>query len=263
MNLQIMTDLEGVAGVYSFEEQTYPGDARTDQAKRWLTAEVNAAVDGALAAGTEDVLVIDGHGSGAIWFEALHPAARLLHGQGQVIAWTNGIAFRDIDAAAIVGQHAMEGTVDGPLSHTQSSRNIDSWKLNGEPVGEIAEWALCAGAFGVPMIFLSGDDAACREAEALIPGITTAAVKQGTARQGAMSVSRKRAGDLIREGMKRAVEKHRADPLRPLVRPGPYRAEIRYRTTDLADAAERTGAVRVDEKTIARESDSIVKALYG
>lgn len=258
-----MTDLEGVAGVYSFEEQTYPEDARTEQAKRWLTAEVNAAIDGARDAGVEDVLVVDGHGSGAIRFEDLHPAARLLHGKGQVIAWTNGLAFQDIDATAIVGQHAMEGTVDGPLSHTQSSRHIDSWKLNGEPVGEIAEWALCAGAFGVPMIFLSGDDAACREAEALIPSITTVAVKQGMSRQGAISVSRKRAEDIIREGMKRAVEKHREDPLRPLVRPGPYRAEIRYRTTDLADTAERAGAVRVDAKTVARESDSIVKALYG
>ena len=263
MNLCIMTDLEGVAGVFSFEKQTYPKDARTDQAKRWLTAEVNAAIDGALEAGVTDVLVHDGHGSGAIWHEDLHEAARVLHGTGLRVAWERGFGLNGFDATSLVGQHAMEGTVEGPLHHTQSSRSVDCWKLNDRPIGELAQWALLAGVFGVPMIFLSGDDAACREAEDFIPGITTVAVKQGIGRQGAISLSRKRACEAIRDGMKRAVDKQKREPIRPLVWSGPYRVEIRWRTTDLADTRERLGAMRVDAKTTAVESENIVDVLFG
>lgn len=258
-----MTDLEGVAGVFSFEKQTYPQDERTDAAKRWLTAEVNAAIDGALDAGVADVLVCDGHGSGAIWHEDLHDAARVLHGTGQLLAWKRGFGLKGFDATSLVGQHAMEGTVSGPLHHTQSSRSVDCWKLNGRPIGELAQWALLGGVFGVPMIFLAGDDMACREAEEFIPGITTVAVKQGVSRQGAISLARKRAHERLREGMARAVEKHKSDPVQPLVWPGPYRTEIRWRSTDLADTRERLGAMRVDAKTTARESDNILDVLFG
>jgi D-aminopeptidase len=60
----IMTDIEGVAGVTSFKDQTF-GDGRYhDHAKRLLTAEVNAAVEALLEGGVEEVLVADGHGPG-------------------------------------------------------------------------------------------------------------------------------------------------------------------------------------------------------
>ena len=57
MRLSIMTDLKGTAGVFSFEKQTYTTDKANEAAMAWLTAEVNAAIDGALAAGVTDVLV--------------------------------------------------------------------------------------------------------------------------------------------------------------------------------------------------------------
>jgi D-amino peptidase len=258
-----MTDLEGVAGVVSFENQTYPEDHRTDQARRWLTAELNAAIEGALGAGVEDVLVDDGHGAGGIWFEDLHPAARVLHGGPQVAAWTSGLVFEGVHATCLVGQHAREGVVEGTLHHTQSSRTIDRWTLNGQEIGEIAEWSLVAGAFDVPMIFLSGDRAACREAADLVPGITTAEVKIGFSRQGAISLSRQRACARIREGLAAAIRKQATGPLPPVKWPGPYRVEIRYRTTDLADRAARAGGERVDEKTVARESDNLLDVIYG
>ncbi len=80
MKMLMMTDLEGVAGVVSFNEQAYAEGRYYDQAKRLLTAEVNAAVEGLLEVGVEDTLILDGHGPGGIWFEDLHPAARVLHG---------------------------------------------------------------------------------------------------------------------------------------------------------------------------------------
>ena len=81
MKVIMMTDLEGVAGVVSFTAQSYGEAKYYEGAKKLLTAEVNAAVDGLLSAGATDILVNDGHGPGGIVFEELHRAAKLMHGR--------------------------------------------------------------------------------------------------------------------------------------------------------------------------------------
>ena len=50
------TDLEGVAGVVSFEQQAFPDGKYYEQAKLLLTAELNAAVEGLLEEGVEEIL---------------------------------------------------------------------------------------------------------------------------------------------------------------------------------------------------------------
>ena len=207
MKVFIMTDLEGVAGVVSFAVQAAGSGKYYDAAKKLLTGEVNAAVEGLIESGVDDVLVFDGHGAGGIVYEELHERARLLHGGTAQVVWSQ--AIRDFDACMMVGQHAMAGTPCGCLNHTQCSQTYDYYKLNGKPIGEIAQFALHQGAFGQPMIFLSGDEAACAEAAELIPGITTAAVKQGLARQCAISQPVGEARRRIREGVKQAVARHR------------------------------------------------------
>jgi D-amino peptidase len=263
MNVVMMTDLEGVAGVVSFEDQAYASGTYYEAAKKLLTAEINAAVEGLLAAGVEDVLVIDGHGAGGVLFEELHPAANLLHGRPSAPADVRKEVIAGYDAAVIVGQHAMAGVADGNLAHTQSSRHIDYIKLNGTPIGETAQFALYCGGLGVPVIFLSGDHAACREVEALIPGITTAEVKQGLSRDSAISLSKEAARALIRERIQVAVEKQRSDPIAPLVWEPPYVLETRYFHTDTADAkGDQPGAERVDSQTVRFRSDDIVEIVY-
>jgi D-amino peptidase len=259
----MMTDLEGVAGVVSFEDQAYASGKYYEAAKTLLTAEINAAVAGMLAAGVEEVLVIDGHGAGGVLFEELHPAARLLHGRPSAPREVRAPIIAGYDAAVIIGQHAMAGVVDGNLAHTQSSRHIDYIKLNGTPIGETAQFALYCGGLGVPVIFLSGDHAACREVEELTPGITTAAVKQGLSRDSAISLAKEAARALIRERIQVAVEKQRAAPLAPLVWAPPYVLETRYFHTDTADGkADQPGAERVDGQTVRFRSDDIVEIIY-
>jgi D-amino peptidase len=258
----ILTDLEGVAGVTSFEHETFPDGRYYDRSQRLLTAEVNAAVEGVLGAGVEDVLVADGHGPGAIWFEDLHPDARLIHGRPITIHQLLD-PLKDCDAAIIVGQHAMAGVATGNMNHTESSQHIDFIKVNGQPVGEIAMFALYAGAFGVPLIFLSGEADACREAEALIPGITTTAVKQGLGRGSAITVSAAKSREAIREGARRAVRHHAKRPVAPLVWPGPFTVEKRFFATDTADRhAAQFGVERVDSQTVRVRGDSIVDVIY-
>ena len=80
--MYILTDIEGAAGVASFVDDTYTDGRFYMKARSLLTQEVNAAVDGALSAGATEIVVWDGHGSGAINPEELHEEAKLLHGRG-------------------------------------------------------------------------------------------------------------------------------------------------------------------------------------
>ena len=259
----MMTDLEGVAGVVSFHEQAYRDAKYNEEAKALLTGEINAAVEGLLAEDVEEILVIDGHGAGGVTFEALHPAAKLMHGRPVAPLEVRSAVIETYDAAMLVGQHAMAGVPEGNLAHTQSSRSIEYIELNGTPIGETAQFALYCGGLGVPTIFLSGDDAACREAEALIPGMITVAVKQGLSRNSAISLSAMEARRLIREGVQRAVVAQRKEPLEPLVWEGPYVLVKRFFHTDTADrAAEAPDVERAGARTVRIEGHDIVSLIY-
>jgi D-amino peptidase len=263
MKVLMMTDLEGVAGVVGFEQQSYSDAPYYEQAKQLLTAEINAAIEGLLAAGATEVLVLDMHGPGGVVFEELHPAARLMHGRPLAPQIEREAVFAEYDVAVIIGQHAMAGVSDGNLAHTQSSRHIDLYTLNGKPIGEIAQFALQAGALGIPLIFLSGDHAACREIEELIPGITTAAVKQGMSRTSAISLSKEASRALIRERIQAALERQHRDPIAPLVWEVPYVLEKRFFHTDGADAAmAQPGVERVDSQTVRLRGDDILDLIY-
>ncbi len=263
MKILMGTDLEGVAGVVSFTEQSYADARYYDRAKRLLTAEVNAAVEGLLTAGVEDVLVMDGHGPGGIWFEDLHPAARLLHGRPSAPRDRLVPIVSQYDACVMIGQHAMAGVLTSNQGHTQSSRTIDAIQLNGIEIGEIAQFALYYGGLGVPLIFLSGEEDACREVEELIPSIVTVSVQQGVSRGAAISLSAPEARRRIREGIQRAVRRQQEDPIPPLRWEGPYVLEKRFFHTDVADrAGAQPGAERVDSQTVRFRSENILDIIY-
>jgi len=263
MKVFIGTDLEGVAGVVSFATQSYADGKYFEQAKRLLTAEVNAAVEVLAEHDIDDILVCDGHGPGAIRFEDLHPAAKLLHGRPSASRAARDEAIKDYDVCMMIGQHAMAGIPTANLNHTQSSATIDRITLNGQSIGEIAQFALYHGAFGIPLIFLSGDEAACQEARDLVPRIATAAVKKGLGRNSAISLSAPAARQRIRNGVKEALLRHRESPIPPVVWDAPYVLEKRFFHTDSADAAAGTpGAERVDGQTVRFRADAIQAIIY-
>ena len=263
MKVIMMTDIEGVAGVVSFEMDSYPTGKYYETAKRLLTAEVNAAVEGLVAAGVDDILVLDMHGPGGISFEDLKAPAKVMHGRPLGPREAREKIYREYDAAVIVGQHAMAGAADGDLAHTQSSKAIDYIRLNGRNIGEIAQFALEMGAMGIPVFFLSGDEAACREAEEFVPGIATAAVKRGIGRNSAVSLSADEARGRIRKGIEAAALKHRKKAVKPLVWKGPFVLEKRYFHTDVADSYAGDATVeRVDGQTVRMTGDDILKLIY-
>ena len=255
-----MTDLEGVAGVVSFGDQSTPDTRYGEQARRLLTAEVNSCVEGLLESGAEDVLVLDGHGAGGIVFEDIHPSVKLIHGLPMSPEWPG--LLEGIDIALFVGQHAMAGTPRGNLNHTQDSQRITSYTLNGRLIGEIAQFSLLAGSYGVPIVFLSGDEAACREVEDLVPRVMTIAVKQGLGRNSAVSLGAQKAREMIRAGVKQALARHRADPILPLVWQGPYVLEKKFFTTEHLEQYRFRSTVdfsieMIDSLTVRIRSDNI------
>jgi len=263
MKVFMVTDMEGVAGVVSFTDQSYPDGKYYEAAKSLETAEVNAAVDGLLDAGVDDILVWDGHGAGGINFTELHPAAKLLHGRPSP-PWSrlNEVIAR-YDLCVMIGQHARAGVATGNQNHTQNSRSIDYYKLNGKVIGEIGQIALYFGSFGVPLVFLSGEEDACQEAADLVDGITTVAVKEGLGRGSAISLSAQEARRRIRAGIKRAIEQQQAKPVAPLVWPAPYVLEKRYFHTDITDgAAAQPGVERIDSQTVRLQSEEIRDIIY-
>jgi len=263
MKVYICTDIEGVSGVTSFEQQAYAHGRYYEQARKLLTAELNAAVDGLLAAGATDILVLDGHGPGGVSFEDLHPAARIIHGRPLARGAVISEIVRTFDVSMMIGQHAMAGTETGALNHTMNSETVEYHKLNGRTIGEIAQFALYCGALGLPMIFLSGDDVACKEAEDLVAGITTVSVKQGLSRTCAISLAPAEARRRIREAAEQAIARHVGKPLDPLIWPGPFELEKRFFHTETADTyATCPFATRIDARTVRLAGDDILDIIY-
>ncbi|HQF14388.1 MAG TPA: M55 family metallopeptidase [Thermogutta sp.] len=159
--IYILTDLEGASGVYKFA-QTRESGPLNDQAKEYLMGDIAAVVRGLREGGATEIIVLDGHGSQAFVPHLMVPGAKYITG----IPRPSVMPYLDESFAGIVqlGAHAMMGTQDGVLCHTQSSRNENRYWYNGVESGEIAQVALYAGAFGVPTIMVTGDEAACREA---------------------------------------------------------------------------------------------------
>ena len=215
MRVFLMTDMEGVAGVTNFEEFVTPAGRYYEIGRQLTTGEVSAAVEGALLAGADEVLVADGHGSTAIDPLLLHPAARLL---SPCTGYPFGLDQGPFDCALIIGQHAKAGTLDGHLWHTGTLEVVDT-TINGLSVGEMGEIMLLAAEFGAPTVALSGDAAACREAQALVPGIATAAVKQGLDRRSALHLHPEVARGLIRDAVRDGIARREELPLLRLTPP--------------------------------------------
>jgi len=254
-----MTDLEGVAGVFSFDEHASPKGRWYDLSRRLLTQEVNAAVEGALEQGAKEVLVVDGHGWGGVNIEELNPEARLLSGRPLLLPWGLDKGF---DAAFMIGQHAMAGVENAHLSHTESHTAIQNVWINGVKAGEIAIVAAVAGYFDVPLVLVTGDKAACLEAESLVPGLETVAVKEGLSHGAAVSVTPVKARRMIKEGAKNALAKTSSIPPYKVKKPVELVVEFTEESKSSAEIlSKRPGVKRIDTRTIRIEEDDLLEAL--
>ena len=251
MRVYISVDMEGIAGVVH-ESQTDPTDpahaAEYGRFRRLMTAEANAAIEGALAAGASKIVVNDSH-----WFmrnllaEELHQAAELLSGDPKPRSMVEGIEA-GFEAALFIGYHARAGTRHAILDHTYADR-IHEVRLNGRPVGELGINAALAGVAGVPVALVSGDAALAAEARQLLgDGVATVVVKEAVSRHAARSVAPAVACGMIRDGVTAALKQKHV----PFLLPAPITIEVDFALTIHADMAELCpGATRTEGRTVA------------
>ena len=171
----ISADMEGVAGVVN-GAQLAPGEFEYEKFRRLMTAEVNACIEGAFAAGATLVTVADSHGNGlSLLPEELNPRARLVRSWPRPLAMVEGID-KGYDALVLLGYHASIGTTGAVRAHTMSSKRIYGMRLNGVQASEALLSAAVAGHYGVPVVLVSGDDKTIDEARKTISDKITAQI---------------------------------------------------------------------------------------
>jgi D-amino peptidase len=203
MKIFISVDIEGVAGVV-LPQHGQPGNLEYEDARRLMTEEANAAISGAFAGGAVEVLVNDSHGPMINLIpDLLDPRAELIRGQIKP-----GSMFAGLDdsyaGAMCVGYHAAAGD-HGVLAHTYSTRDFTAVRLNGVAASEAMFFGAYAGAMGVPVMLISGDDVTARTCGSLFPGAEVVQVKIALGQRAARAVSPHAARTLIRQAAERAV----------------------------------------------------------
>jgi D-amino peptidase len=258
VRVHIITDMEGVSGITRWE-QVAGGAPMYEQACRLYTEEINAAVRGARAAGATDVVVMDHHGAGREWsFNSLLPDL-LDPGCDFVVQrqWTEYTGFLELgcDACLLVGMHARAGTLDGLMNHTISTSAWQNLWFNDVLVGEIGINSAFCGAFGCPVLLVTGDAASCREgAELLGAGLTTVAVKEAFGRNSARHIAPLRARQLIEDAARECLRDLTAVAPYDPGRPCEIRAEF-MQTAAFDDHRRRPGLETVGDRTIVCRAD--------
>ena len=230
-----------------------------EEGRRLYTAEINAAVRGAKAAGATEIVVMDCHGAGEGWtFNSLIPEE--LDPAASTSSRTNGRSTRSSSRAAST-RRSSSACTRWPARATASSRTRSrgsSWwrlRFNGVEVGETGINAALCGPWGCPVVLVTGDEASCREGKALLgDGLTTVAVKRGLGRFSARQLPAPRARELIEEAARAA--------LRDLPAVAPYNAGrpaeiiVDFNTSDQVERYRyRPGVEIVESRQIVSRGD--------
>lgn len=255
----ISADMEGVAGI-ARDEQTDPSSPFHPAGCRLLTLEVNAAIEGALDAGVQEIVASDGHWSCTnLLPEELHPRAELVSGFPRRLYMAEGLG-PGFDAAFFVGYHAAAGTPDAVLDHSYADpRLVTQVRLNGAPQSEGSLTGYLCGAFDCPVALFTGDAAAVAQMHEFVVEIEGVVVKEGLGRQTARSLHPQVARERIRAGAKRAIERLANIP--PMRLPGRVALEVDLVTTAMADSCERVPCVdRLGPRTVGYAADEYIDA---
>jgi len=254
----ISADMEGVAGVVN-EEQLGPDGFEYPLFRKLMTGEVNAAIEGALAAGATQVTVADSHGNGlSLLPDELNPQARLIRSWPRPLGMMEGVE-RGFDAALFIGYHASGGTAGGVRAHTNSSKRYVSVRLNGQHASEGLLNAAIAGHYGVPVVLVSGDDKAVAEIQRSVdPAIAGVAVKRAIGNHAADNLSPQAAREQICAATVAALRRARA--AKPFVLAAPVRLEVTFKNIINAEVLAFLPVFeRVDGTTIGFTGRDIVE----
>ena len=233
LKIYISVDMEGVVGVVT-GEQLGPGGFEYERFREFMTAEVNAAIDAARAAGANEFVISDSHGNGQnLLIERLPDDVMVIRSWPRELAMMAGID-ESFDGVIFIGYHASTNNTRGVRAHTMSSANITSVRLNGMTMTEGSMNAAIAGHFGVPVIMVSGGDVAVAENQVIIGDIEGAVVKWASGFHSARTLTPEAGYEVIRTRTKSAID--RIEEFEPYVLETPIELELslkHYRPVEL------------------------------
>lgn len=255
LKVYISVDLEGIGGtIHGY--QVDPEEGQYNEARTWMTSELLAAIEAAKEMGATEILVSDSHDGGMnLQLDRIPSGVRVVRGIYRPLLMMEGIDS-SFDAAIFLGYHPSAGTPSGILAHSFTG-DIYNVRINGIRTSEGIFNAALAGAFGVPVVLVAGDQAAVDEIKAAVGDIETAPVKKGIGLAGIM-MPPSDAQQLIREKTKKALG--RLKEFKPFDPGSPYTLEIDFAQEDWADWAQYIpGAKRIGDRTIAYTHPDFVK----
>jgi D-amino peptidase len=231
--LYISADMEGVVGVVS-GEQLGPDGFEYERFREFMTAEVNAAIDAARAAGASEFVISDSHGNGQnLLLDQLPNDVTVVRSWPRPLGMMEGID-ESFDGVIFIGYHASAANTRGVRAHTQSSANVTDIRLNGRSMSEASMNAAIAGHFGVPVIMVSGDDVAVAETQVIVGDMEGAVVKWAKGFHSAQTMTPDTAYEVIRTRTNAAV--NRIEDFEPFVLKTPIEVELslkHYRPVEL------------------------------
>lgn len=258
IKIYISADMEGVAGAVT-GDQLSPGGFEYERFREFMTAEVNAAIDAARAAGATEILVSDSHGNGQnILIDQMPNDVMIVRSWPRELSMMEGID-ETFDGVIFIGYHASTSNSRGVRAHTMSSANVTELRLNGKTMSEGSMNAAIAGHFGVPVIMISGDDVAVAETQVIVGDMEGAVVKWAKGFHSAQTLTPEAAREVIRTRAASAVS--RIDEFEPYVLETPIEVELslkHYQPVELL--AYLKNVERIDSHTIRYMADDIIDA---
>lgn len=257
MKVFISADIEGVGGVVRGEQSSRDASDYA-HARKLMTAEVNSAIRGAFDGGATEVVVTDAHSIGLnLISDEIDERAKLILGTPRRLGMMEGVDL-GFDAAFFLGYHASAGTAQAVIAHSYR-RRVAEIRLNGRKVGEIGFNAALAGHFNVPVVLISGDEAACAEARELLPHILAVPVKKGLGAYAAECLHPKQAQNLICQSARKAISQ--ASTWASFIVSQPTRLEVRFTTASAVDRCLRLPDVEaLDGTTISYKTRNVLEA---
>lgn len=244
----ISVDMEGVAGTVT-GDQLGPSGFEYTRFREFMTKEALAAVQAAKDSGATEIVVADAHGNGEnLLIEQFPDDIRIVRSWPRPLGMMGGLDA-SFDAAILIGYHASTDNPQGVRAHTFSSARLHSVKLNGQVASEGAFNAAIAGHFGVPVVFVSGDDAAVAEVRQQLGAVETVETKRHLGFHAAETLTPAAAAARIGTGVRKALAR-RAD-FKPYRLTTPITLDVTFKNYRPAEVATYLkGIERVDSHTI-------------
>ena len=258
MKLYISADMEGTAAVCAWS-QVDPSDVHEYPIyRRYMSREVAAAIEGARSAEACDVVVNDSHWDmrNVLWDE-LPADVRAISGSRKPLSMTQGAHDR-FDAAFFTGYHGKAGDRNAALAHTYSG-SFYNVRVNGRACSEALLNAALLGAYGTPLLLISGDSTIVDAVREELPWVTGVAVKEAIGYFSASTMTPAAACDAIRDGAREAMARRKEAKLFTFSPPIDLRIETSgVEQADFIDLLPRFE--RLDGRTVRFVSDDFETA---